>query len=272
MNIGIISPGAMGASVGAAAKSNGHRVLWAGQGRSDASHERAKQAGCEDCGTFQALVNQSDIILSICPPHDAEAVALDMANLGFEGTFVDCNAISPAKTLRLSKQHDRFVDGGIIGGPAWRLSDGTRLYLSGEHAEAIADLFTGSALAAMVVSSNIGEASALKMAFAAYTKGTTALLTAILSMADQHGVREALENQWGETFSAETHHRVVGNTAKAWRFAGEMREIAATFADAGLPDGFHNAAADVFESLSDYKNQPADSIEHLLSTMRAKRV
>lgn len=256
--IGLISPGAMGASVGAAAVARGARVLWAGEGRSVASHERAKKAGLEDCLNLETLVRECETILSVCPPHDAENIASDVARLNFAGTYLEGNAISPDKTRRIEKlfadNKVAFVDGGIIGGPAWKKENGTRLYLSGQGAEKIASLFANSPLDALVLSDRVGNASALKMVFAAYTKGSTALLTAILAVAQANNVRDDLEQQWGKEFSQQTHARVTANTAKAWRFAGEMREISDTFAEAGVSADFHSAAADIFEKLSQFKD------------------
>ena len=83
----------------------------------------------------------------------------------------------------------------------------------------------------------------MKMVFPAYTKGTTTLLAAILGVAEKEGVRNILESQWGQAFTEQTHHRITGNTAKASRFEGEMREIVATFENASLTGGFHSAVA-----------------------------
>ncbi len=265
--IGLISPGAMGASVGAAALKNSDRVIWAGAGRSAASHERATKAGLTDCGSMDSLAAESDIILSVCPPHDAQRVAEEIAGRNFDGIFVDCNAISPGKTEQLASRFARFVDGGIVGGPAWQTDSGTCLYLSGQQASAIAERFTDSPLQTSVISDRIGAASAMKMVFAAYTKGSTALLAAILGVAEHNGVRETLEHQWGASFSSQTHQHLLGNSHKAWRFAGEMREIAETFADADLPAGFHEAAADVFERLQCFKDGKAETIETLLEAL-----
>jgi 3-hydroxyisobutyrate dehydrogenase-like beta-hydroxyacid dehydrogenase len=147
-----------------------------------------------------------------------------------------------------------YVDGGIIGGPAWTREAKTHMYLSGPRAQEVAACFAGSPLQTPVISERIGAASALKMGYAAYTKGTTALLTAILGMVEKEGVRAELARQWGDTFTEQTVRRVCANTAKAWRFVGEMQEIAATFKGAGLPGGFHEAAADVFERLEEFKD------------------
>jgi 3-hydroxyisobutyrate dehydrogenase-like beta-hydroxyacid dehydrogenase len=256
--IGLLHPGAMGASVGAAARSNGHTVLWASSGRTAGTGARARRANLEDAGTVANLVNASEIVLSVCPPHAAEEVAHEVAQLGFSGVFAECNAISPERTRAIQRIVEKggahYVDGGIIGGPAWTREAKTRLYLSGPRAEEVAACFAGSPLEVPVISERIGAASALKMGYAAYTKGTTALLTAILGLVEKEGVRAELARQWGETFTDQAVRRVCANTAKAWRFVGEMQEIAATFRGAGLPGGFHDAAADVFERLEAFKD------------------
>ncbi len=271
--IGLISPGQMGASLGAAASHSATRVIWAGDGRSKASHTRASDAGLENGGTIDTLVKDSDIILSVCPPHDAEDVARQVKQRAFPGLFVDCNAIAPEKSRQIAERfgYQNFVDGGIVGGPAWKSESGTRLYLSGDRSKEIAALFNNSPLETTIIPGEIGAASAMKMVFAAYTKGTTALLAAILGVAEKEGVRNVLESQWGQTFTEQTHQRVVANSAKAWRFEGEMQEIAATFENAGLPGGFHTAAAVVFERLAQFKDEPAADIVELLKALNQSR-
>ena len=271
--IGLISPGQMGASIGAAASHSATRVIWAGDGRSKASHTRASDAGLKNGGTIDSLVKDSDIILSVCPPHDAEDVARQVKQRAFPGLFVDCNAIAPEKSRQIAERfgYQNFVDGGIVGGPAWKSESGTRLYLSGDRSKEIAALFDNSPLETTIIPGEIGAASAMKMVFAAYTKGTTALLAAILGVAEKEGVRNVLESQWGQTFTEQTYQRVVANSAKAWRFEGEMQEIAATFENAGLPGGFHTAAAAVFERLAQFKDEPAADIVELLKALNQSR-
>jgi 3-hydroxyisobutyrate dehydrogenase-like beta-hydroxyacid dehydrogenase len=256
--IGLIHPGAMGASVGAAARSNQHTVFWASQGRSKDTAARARRADLEDAGSVAELVHSSEIILSVCPPHAAADIAREVIEHGFSGLYVDCNAISPERTRAIQQLVEgggaAYVDGGIIGGPAWTQEAGTHLYLSGPRAEEVAACFAGSPLRAPAISDRIGAASALKMGYAAYTKGTTALLTAILGMVEKEGVRADLARQWGDDFTAQTVRRVCTTTAKAWRFEGEMYEIADTFRGAGLPGGFHQAAAEVYKRLAGFKD------------------
>jgi hypothetical protein len=95
------------------------------------------------------------------------------------------------------------------------------------------------------------------MCYAAYTKGTTALLSAILAAAESLDVREELYQQWDmdeEGFSEQVNRRAARVTAKAWRFEGEMKEIASTFLEAGLPDGFHLAAAELYHRMAAFRN------------------
>jgi 3-hydroxyisobutyrate dehydrogenase-like beta-hydroxyacid dehydrogenase len=210
-------------------------------------------------GSVPELVHASEIVLSVCPPHAAADVAREVVDLGFTGLYVDCNAVSPDRTRAIQQLVEQagadYVDGGIIGGPAWTREAGTHLYLSGPRAEEVSACFADSPLQAPAISDRIGAASAIKMGYAAYTKGTTALLTAILGMVEKEGVRADLARQWGDDFTAQTVRRVCANTAKAWRFEGEMYEIAETFRGAGLPGDFHQGAAQVFKRLASFKDQ-----------------
>jgi len=252
--IGLLHPGEMGAAVGTVLRGQGQRVVWASAGRGADTRGRAEEAGFEDAGSVEELVRRSEVILSVCPPHAALEIAKSVA--GFEGVFVDANAVAPATVRELAAVVQAggadFVDGGIIGSPPRRAGT-TRLYLSGPRAESVAGLFADSVIDARVVSGQVGTASALKMTYAAWTKGTAALLIAIGELARTHDVEAALLGEWRLSLPElpERSERAARSAqAKAWRWVGEMEEIAATFAAAELPDGFHRAAAEVFRSLS----------------------
>ena len=183
-----------------------------------------------------------------------------MAENRFSGIYVDANAVSPA-TVRDVRQIVEaggacFVDGGIIGPPALT-PETTRLYLSGSESARVATCFRRGPLEACVLNGPPGAASALKMAYAAWTKGSAALLIAIRTLAINEGVDAPLIREW-ELSQAGLPSRSAGavqsNARKAWRFSGEMQEIADTFAAAGLPDGFHRAAAEVYRRMTAYKD------------------
>ncbi|HEU5363326.1 MAG TPA: DUF1932 domain-containing protein [Gaiellaceae bacterium] len=225
MIVGLLHPGEMGAAVGARV---GAEVIWASEGRSDAT--RVRGARFRDVDRLDALLAEANVVLSICPPHAALDVARACA--GFEGIYVDANAISPMRAREIGELHSRFVDASIIGGPSEPL-----LCLTGAEAPAVAALFS-------LETRLVPDASALKMAYAAWSKGSAALLLAIREVARSFGVEE----DW-RMLTPELGERLAGAersaAAKGWRFVGELEEIAATFAAAGQPDGFHRAAAQV---------------------------
>jgi 3-hydroxyisobutyrate dehydrogenase-like beta-hydroxyacid dehydrogenase len=258
--IGILHPGAMGISIAASALRSGNQVCYASEGRSAATQARATEHNLCNLETLAKLCQSCTIIISVCPPHAAEELASQVIAHGFKGLYLDANAISPQKAQRigerLSEAGISFVDGGIIGGPVWTPGE-TWLYLSGRAAQRAADCFSSGPLEVSIIGDEIGKASALKMCYAAYTKGTTALLIAILALAETHGVRTELSTQWERDepgFSGQAERRARRVTAKAWRFAGEMDEIAATFEAAGLPKGFHTAAGEVYWKLEGFKD------------------
>jgi 3-hydroxyisobutyrate dehydrogenase-like beta-hydroxyacid dehydrogenase len=240
--VGLLHPGEMGAAIGEALRDNGHDVLWASDGRSEET--RARATALRDVGTLEALVAEVEAVVSVCPPHAALEVA--RATQGFAGTYVDANAVSPMRAAEIGALHPRLVDGGIIGPPP-RAAGETRLYLSGAHAADIADLFSGSIVDARVVP----DASALKMAYAAWSKGTAALLLAVRDVARHFGVEDALADEW-RLSQPELFERLASAersaAKKGWRWVGEMEEIADTFDAAGAPEGFHRAAAEVYRS------------------------
>jgi 3-hydroxyisobutyrate dehydrogenase-like beta-hydroxyacid dehydrogenase len=246
--VGLLHPGEMGAALGSALRGRGHEVLWASTGRSEATSRRAATAGLIDVGSESVLAERSDVLLSVCPPHAAGEVAGKVSDA--VGLFVDANAIAPATARAIAEERDdsKFVDGGIIGPPP-RDRGTTRLYLSGADAAVVAELFKGTPVDARVLSADVGDASALKMTYAAWTKGTAALLLAIHGVAEAEGVQEALLEEWRLSLPElpEALERAArAATAKGWRWVGEMEEIAATFSAAGFPDGFHRAAAEMF--------------------------
>ena len=262
--IGILHPGEMGSSVGAAARANGNTVLWCSKDRSPETNRRAREDQLEAVNELSELLTRSDIVLSVCPTAFATEVARNVIDLGYRGVYVDANAVSPETTRRIGqalKGHEiDFVDGGIVGPPA-RSPGSTILYLSGAGSPKVEEIFRNSPLETRCVGGEPGQASAVKMAFAAWTKGSSALLLATRALARAEGVSEALEHAWAR-FSPGLEERAnaaaSATAPKAWRFIEEMHQIATTFATAGLPSEFHEGAAEVYERMRDFKGGEAD--------------
>jgi 3-hydroxyisobutyrate dehydrogenase-like beta-hydroxyacid dehydrogenase len=233
----------MGAAVAAVTRGE---VWWAPEGRSEATASRARAAGLRPA-PLSELLERCDVLLSICPPHAALEVAGACA--GYRGVYCDANAISPETMRKVAGLvAGEVVDGGLVGGPP--REPGTRLYLSGAAAAEIVALFEGTALEPVVIGDDVGTASALKMCYAAWTKGSAALLLTVAEAAERLGLGGALRAEWerSQPGLAEQLARAARSAdAKGWRWVAEMREIESTLLAAGLPGGFHEAAAETFE-------------------------
>jgi 3-hydroxyisobutyrate dehydrogenase-like beta-hydroxyacid dehydrogenase len=182
----------MGITVALAAKNSGFKVYWASEGRSSKSRERAERISLTDTTTLSKLCSRCTILICVCPPDAAMETAKQVASRTFSGLYIDANAISPQLSQHINQILQEagidYVDGGIIGPPAWQ-SNTTRMYLSGKQAASAAAYFSEGSLSVNVIGESIGQASALKMCYAAYTKGTSALLCAILAAAETLNVR-----------------------------------------------------------------------------------
>jgi hypothetical protein len=245
----LLHPGAMGASIGAALRGRGHDVVWVREGRSEATATRAEAAALRALPDLAAGLAEADHVFSVCPP----AVALDQARAvmaaGFQGTYIDANAVSPqtARAIR-ERMGEAYVDGGLIGPPAWKAGS-TRLYLSGARADEIARWFDGTPLEANVLEGSPVAASALKA-----------------------NVTDALLAEW-DLSQPGTRQRSEGSAKatgpKAWRFEAEMREIAASFEDAELPGGFHAAAAEIYGRLRALKDREDIDVDLVIAHLLA---
>jgi len=267
-SIAVLHPGEMGVSVARALADAGQEPCWLPAGRSPATLARA--AAFTAYENLPELLSRVSGVFSVCPPHAALAQAEQVAAAGFSGTYVDANAVAPSTAVRIADIVGAgYVDGGIIGPPALS-PDTTRLYVSGPGAEDVVAWFSGSKLQAIAVSTETTAASSLKMAYAAFTKGSSALLLAVNALAEHAGVRDALVAEWMISqpgLVKRSANTALGTSRKAWRFAGEMEEISRTFAEAGLPGEIHAGAADVFQRMAGLKDLPPSDLEKVLQAL-----
>jgi 3-hydroxyisobutyrate dehydrogenase-like beta-hydroxyacid dehydrogenase len=246
MQIAILHPGEMGAAVGRSVRALGHDVGWVSVGRSPDSRRRAEAAGLAE----REDVEGCELVVSICPPAAAVQVARSLGS--YSGIYVDANAISPSTAEQVRKAVTEggaaYVDGGIIGPPPSVVAS-TRLYLSGERAAEVVEVFAGSQVDARQLDGPPFAASTLKMTYAAWSKGSAALLLATRTAATSYGIDRALVEEWALSqpgLEKRWQRATSAALAKGWRWEGEMREIAKTFSAVGQPGGFGVAAAAVF--------------------------
>ena len=270
--VAILSPGDMGHAVGRALVGHGFDVITCLNGRSERTRRLARQGNIRDVPDLDELVTRGDLILSILVPAEALNVARRVADAlksaGVDTPFADCNAISPQTAESISaivtSAGGRFIDGSIIGGPPGS-GPAPRFYVSGRHADVMMDL-DRKGIDVRPLGEDIGRASGIKMCYAALTKGTSALQVALLTAAEAMGLSEELRAEL--TYSQRDAYsrmeaQLPGLPAKAFRWIGEMEEIASTFAHVGVPPQFHRGAADVFRLLSEtpFAQESAEDVD-----------
>ena len=257
--VGILSPGEMGAAVGRVLRDHGLRVVTCLEGRGEWTLSRAREAGFQDLPSYDELISEADIILSILPPAQALAVAGSAADAvrrtGAHVVYVDCNAIAPQtvrKVAHIVKQSGaEYIDAGIIGGPPSR-EHGPHIYASGPNAQSL-EVLKSYGLDVRVMGDGIDQASSLKMVYAASTKGIGALWMELIVAAEAMGIRAALEQEIEDVehlSRSRVERFMAGMAPKSGRYVGEMEEIAATFAGVGLTPRMLLGAADMFALVS----------------------
>jgi 3-hydroxyisobutyrate dehydrogenase-like beta-hydroxyacid dehydrogenase len=264
----------MGAAIGTQLVAAGERCVWVPGGRGPATRRRAEEAGLVALGGFAELAT-CDVVLSVCPPAAAVEVAHRVAGTGFTGCYVDANAISPRHSQEiadvLTDAGATVVDGGIVGPPPRRAGT-TRLYLSGVDSAVsrVRNLFEGTAVEAVVLAGPVGAASALKLAFATYNKVSTVLAAQAHALARHHGVDAELRDLAAAALPGTplaTPDRLPSAGQRAWRWGPEMREIADTCRDAGLPADLLDAAEAFLAHWRRHKDDPDVTVDQLLDAL-----
>jgi L-threonate 2-dehydrogenase len=250
--VAIVAPGNMGAAVARRLIEHGVKVVTTLAGRAVASVARAEAAGMTDVPLDR--LPAAEMVLSILPPAHALSFAQQMAPLLLAAerkpVFVDCNAVSP-ETVRqigavISGAGAPFVDASIIGLPPKPGQAGPHFYACGASASRVQAL-SEYGLDVRVLDGPIGAASALKMSYAGINKGVAAIAAAMILAASRSGATEALYQEMSESLPGLLNslaRQVPDMLPKAYRWVGEMREIAAYAGeDAAARDVFVGFAA-----------------------------
>ena len=275
--IAVIAPGAMGAAVAARLVENGADVITSLSGRSQASAKRAAEAGMRAVNDTD--IPSADLILSIVPPSDALGLAERLSPSCGRAPASRSMSIATPSVPRLPSALPGssprlgcpFADGGIIGGPPRKGYAGPTLYVSGEPASRVEGLARGVVVRA--IDGPVGAASALKMSYAAITKGLTALATASALAATRAGAAEALHRELSESqpmLLAWLGRSVPDMFSKAYRFVGEMEEISSFMASPGARD-IYSGIAQLYREVAADKEGDNRDIEALARFFSARR-
>ena len=258
--VGLLSPGDMGHSVGAVLHDNGLEVLTWLEGRSARTRALAAEAGIKDTRSLEELVRSADALLCILVPSEAVGVARQVADAiratGADLLYVDCNAVAPqtARTIGdvITAAGGRYADAGIIGSPPTKTAS-PRIYTSGQGANEIAEL-ARYGLDIRVLGGDVAQASGLKMCYAAMTKGLQALGVELLVAAHAMSLEAELKAEQTGSLAGVIgflQGSVPRMPPKAYRWVGEMEEIAATFQHLGMTPKILQGAADMYRFVAE---------------------
>ena len=284
LRVGIMSAGDMGSGFGSVLHAQGLEVYTCLAGRSDFTRLRATEAGFNDCRDMDELVSSVNLFLSVLVPSEATQLAQDVAasmkRTGAKPVYADLNAIAPNTVLEIERivrdAGADFIDGGIIGGPP-KEGYSPHIAVSGPDTAPM-EVLRERALDIRVTGPKVGQASGLKMVYAASTKGTTALWTELLTAAKAMGLLPALQAELGErsvVYQAQ-QRSIPGMPNRARRWVGEMEEIAKTFADLGMTPNILQGAADMYTlvgetPLADLTSRdPQPTLEEVISALEKR--
>ncbi|RNL85563.1 DUF1932 domain-containing protein [Halostreptopolyspora alba] len=263
----------MGAAIGAQLRAGGARVLWCPDGRSDASLRRAQEAGFES-RSLMALVEESEVIVSLVPPAHAEATAEVIRGEGFDGIYVEANAIRPGRVEAIASMMTgvSVVDSCVIGAPPVDHAPNTptRVFASGpdEPLAQLGELFTDTAVQFRALGSQIGGASGLKTAQAAVQKGSRMLAALGHALAADYGVGEAVtDSVQGWAHPAADPTELPPLASRAWRWEPEMRDTARALNEAGLPAEVIEAIADTIKAWEPFKDRTDTDLNDVLTAL-----
>jgi 3-hydroxyisobutyrate dehydrogenase-like beta-hydroxyacid dehydrogenase len=277
--VAVIAQGAMGAGIGARLVERGLRVVTSLAGRSEASAKRAAEAGM--IAVSDPEIAKADYFLSILPPSDALGLAERMAALigptNHKPIYVDCNAVSPPTKVEIGNvitdAGAPFVDASIIGAPPRAGYDGPAIYASGADAARFVPL-NDFGLSIHAMQGPVGAASAMKMSYAGITKGLTALGAMMILSASRGGVAEGLRAEMERSQPALLpwlQRSIPAMYSKAYRFVGEMEEIADYVGEDASAQEMFDAFADFYTRLANDFEGRQDEVKALSAFLAPKK-
>lgn len=229
--LGLVSPGRMGAALGACARSKGHDVIWAGEGRSSATHKRAQRF--RNVGSLSTLAEESDFVLCIGTgwgtrgKHWTMEVAEDICEAGFNGIYCDANTLTERDGEALKSYIESFgvsyINGALMGSPPLDPNLSCRGYINGADSSDFASLFNSPDIPKMIMEGDLqyqgnlsdfsrsreergllgredlfewveieGDPCVLKLAYSAYTAAAHGTLVMANRFAREYGVEKHL--------------------------------------------------------------------------------
>jgi 3-hydroxyisobutyrate dehydrogenase-like beta-hydroxyacid dehydrogenase/catechol 2,3-dioxygenase-like lactoylglutathione lyase family enzyme len=219
-----------------------------------AVRDRIYLMGIAECSSFEQACRQAEIILSAVTANASRKVAEEASRyLKPEQFFFDINSVSPsakrigAETIEHSGA--AYVEGAVMA-PVGPSGIAVEILLAGARAEELAAILRPAGMNLEIVAATIGKASAIKMCRSIMIKGLEALVIECFVTARRFGIEDDIIDSLNRSFpGTDWEKRGAYMTGRVLqhgrRRAAELREVAATVAEAGLAPRMAPAAAAV---------------------------
>lgn len=234
-------------------------VLFDAPERRQAMLEKAREGKVHACRNLREALEGAHMAVSAVTASSAAQAAEEAGRIMTTGqVFLDINSVSPE-----TKRGDRafveargadYVEAAVMA-PVPPYGIKVPMLLGGRRAEEVATLLAGLGMKARAISPEVGVASAVKMCRSVMIKGIEALTVESMVAARHYGCEALVLASLEETFpgigwNAKLPHYLISRVAEhGERRAAEMREVARTLRDAGVPPYMSEASAEVQEAI-----------------------
>lgn len=218
--------------------------------------DAAVERGITACMAPVEAVSGVDIVISAVTADQSVVAATAVApHLVAGQIFMDMNSTSPMKKRKAAEVIEAsgaaYVESAVMAtvpGYAHKVP----MLLAGAAAKDLEGLLKPFGMDVEAVGTEIGQASSIKMFRSVMVKGLEALFVESLRAAEKAGVSERVlasldESYPGMDWSALASYHVGRVALHAGRRAAEMREVAATLDDLGIPPTMATATAELLE-------------------------
>ncbi|MBI1217593.1 MAG: DUF1932 domain-containing protein [Rhodobacteraceae bacterium] len=214
--------------------------------------DRAARAGVPCVPRITEALAGAGLVFSLVTADQALVAATAAApHLAPGALWFDCNSCAPgtkrAAAAVIAGGGGRYVDVAVMA-PVHPKRHLTPLLISGPAVEAGAAALRGLGMRPDIAGDTVGAASAIKMMRSVMVKGIEALTAECLLAARAAGVEQAVlaslqASDPGSDWAARAAYNLERMMVHGQRRAAEMREVAATLRELGLPDRMAAATA-----------------------------
>lgn len=182
---------------------------------------------------------------------------------------IDINSVAPDKKRRTAAMIERtgadYLDMAVMA-PVHPRNHQTPVLIAGKTVNELAPALTELEFSFRIISTDAGEATAIKMVRSLFVKGLEAIAVETLLAAEASGCLDEITTSISDSYPGLgwldfAKYQFERTTTHGHRRAAEMRESAATLNNLGLRGALANEIANVQENMGDVGPSNADETE-----------